>query len=62
MKVPGPKGEIVDGKGSILDKKKYREMLKEYYRIRGWNERTGLPLPETLENLGLTDLASRFKI
>ena len=62
LKVPGPGGEVVDGKGSILDKKKYKEMLKEYYRLRGWNERTGLPLPETLENLGLNDLASRFKI
>jgi aldehyde:ferredoxin oxidoreductase len=32
-------------------------MLKEYYRIRGWDEKTGLPTKETLEKLGMEDLA-----
>lgn len=61
LEVPGPGGKVVDGKGSVLDKEKYAKMLKEYYRLRGWDEATGLPLPETLENLGLHDLASRLK-
>jgi aldehyde:ferredoxin oxidoreductase len=30
----------------------FEPMLKEYYRVRGWDER-GTPLPETLERLGL---------
>jgi hypothetical protein len=58
MKVPGPGGKIVDATGSMLDKEKFTKMLKEYYRLRGWDEETGLPLPETLESLGLHDLAS----
>jgi len=31
------------------------KMLHEYYRIRGWSEE-GLPLPETLERLGLAGI------
>ncbi|MFX1367394.1 MAG: aldehyde ferredoxin oxidoreductase family protein [Promethearchaeota archaeon] len=38
-----PKGQIVE-----LD-----QMLTEYYEHRGWNVETGLPLPDTLERLGL---------
>jgi len=29
-------------------------MLQEYYQTRGWNPVTGSPLPEKLEELGLT--------
>jgi aldehyde:ferredoxin oxidoreductase len=39
--VPGPRGEPVDAAGKILDKKKFTDMLKEYYRLRGWDEETG---------------------
>jgi aldehyde:ferredoxin oxidoreductase len=28
-------------------------MLDNYYRILGWDIKTGKPLPETLEKLGL---------
>jgi len=38
-----PKGQVVE-----LD-----QMLDEYYEHRGWDLKTGLPLPETLERLGL---------
>ena len=31
-----------------------QQMLKEYYEIRGWDER-GIPKPETLQRLGLCD-------
>ncbi len=58
MKVPGPGGKVVDATGSTLDKEKFTKMLKEYYRLRGWDEETGLPLRETLEGLGLHDLVS----
>jgi aldehyde:ferredoxin oxidoreductase len=29
-------------------------MLPEYYQLRGWNER-GVPTPEKLEEIGLTE-------
>lgn len=61
LKEAGIDGIVMDGKGSTLDKEKYTDMLKEYYRLRGWDEETGLPLPETLNNMGLHDVASEFK-
>lgn len=39
-------------KGEHLDEKKYDELLSEYYRIRGWDER-GIPKKETLKELDL---------
>ena len=39
-------GEIVE-----LD-----QMLDEYYRVRGWDIATGLPLEETLERLQLEEM------
>jgi len=34
------------------------DQLKEYYQVRGWSQ-NGLPLPEKLKALGLTELATR---
>jgi aldehyde:ferredoxin oxidoreductase len=51
--VPGPGEEAVSTAGNTLDRGKFTKMLQEYYRLRGWDEATGLPLPETLAALGL---------
>ncbi len=43
-------------KGAGKDKDVRRHvgwMVEEYYRLMGWNEKTGKPLKETLERLGL---------
>jgi len=32
-------------------------LLKEYYELRGWDEKTGLPTEKTLAALGMEDLA-----
>ncbi|OGO20374.1 MAG: hypothetical protein A2144_11280 [Chloroflexi bacterium RBG_16_50_9] len=56
--VPGPGETVVDVKGNTLDREKFTVMLKEYYHLRGWDEQTGLPLPETLASLGLDDLVA----
>ncbi len=58
---PGPGEEIIDATGNILDRDKFTTMLKEYYRLRGWDQETGLPHPETLTALGLDDLAPIFQ-
>jgi aldehyde:ferredoxin oxidoreductase len=58
--VPGPGDEIVAASGKMLDREKFTNMLKEYYRLREWDEETGLPKPETLESLGLEDLSPIF--
>jgi aldehyde:ferredoxin oxidoreductase len=58
--LPGPGDEVVAASGKMLDREKFTNMLKEYYRLRGWDEAAGLPQPETLHRLGLDDLSSFF--
>jgi aldehyde:ferredoxin oxidoreductase len=41
-----------ESRGAVLE---LEAMLDEYYRARGWDERTGRPLPEKLEELGLEE-------
>ena len=61
MMVPGPDEEAVDIKGKTLVRDKFTSMLKEYYRLREWDEETGLPQAETLAALGLDDLVPTFQ-
>jgi aldehyde:ferredoxin oxidoreductase len=35
----------------------WEKMLDKYYQMMGWDRKTGMPLPETLKELGLEDLA-----
>jgi aldehyde:ferredoxin oxidoreductase len=53
--VPGPDEEVVNVAGNTLDRDRFTSMLKEYYRLRGWGEATGLPRAETLAALGLDE-------
>jgi aldehyde:ferredoxin oxidoreductase len=61
MTVVGPGGKAVSAVGRVLDRDRFTSMLKEYYHLRGWDEETGLPKPETLAALGLDDLVSAFQ-
>jgi aldehyde:ferredoxin oxidoreductase len=36
-----------------------KDAVLEYYRLMGWEESTGKPLPETLTRLGLQHLIER---
>jgi aldehyde:ferredoxin oxidoreductase len=56
MMVPGPGGEPVSAVGKVLDREKFTGMLKEYYRLRGWDEETGKPRVETLAALGIENI------
>ncbi len=58
--VPGPGDEVIDATGNTLDRDKFENMLKEYYRLRGWDEATGVPQVDTLHSLGLDDLTPVF--
>jgi aldehyde:ferredoxin oxidoreductase len=49
-----------DLKGASLDKPQYEQMLSWYYELRGWDE-NGVPKMETLEKLGLQDVAEDLK-
>lgn len=60
--IPGRGDEAVSTAGNLLDQEEFRNMLKEYYGLRGWDPETGLPRAETLEALELDDLASGFLV
>ncbi len=53
--VPAAGDGVVDMAGNTLDRKSYGEMLREYYRLRGWDEFTGKPTAATLTSVGLPD-------
>ncbi len=42
---------------AILNSTKFEEMKDKYYALRGWDIATGIPTRETLEKLGLKDVA-----
>jgi len=45
------------GKPIAMDREKFLEVMDRYYRLRGWDVETGAPLPETLRQVGLGDVA-----
>ncbi len=45
------------GEKQGLDPTKFRKLLTDYYRIRGWDEETGRPTRARLEAVGLKDVA-----
>ena len=51
LKDPSPKGPA---KGQVVE---LDQMLDEYYQIRGWDMKTGIPTYETLIKVGLEDVA-----
>jgi aldehyde:ferredoxin oxidoreductase len=40
-------------KDVLIKKEDFEKSLKEYYALRGWNEK-GIPTPEKLKELGLS--------
>lgn len=50
-----------DGKAAGVSMKPYlRGMINEYYRLMGWEERTGKPYKATLEKFGLKDVVKEL--
>jgi len=47
-------------KGEHAHLDKFNVMLDEYYTLRGWDKESGLPKRETLEDLGLADVADEL--
>ncbi len=46
-------------KGAKIDREKYDQMLSWYYEIRGWDQ-NGIPLKETLNQLGLAGVSKEM--
>jgi aldehyde:ferredoxin oxidoreductase len=51
---PLPEGPA---KGGVLSREEIEGLLDEYYELRDWDNRTGLPTTAKLNDLGLDDLA-----
>jgi aldehyde:ferredoxin oxidoreductase len=62
MIVPGKGDKPVSPAGNILDRGKFLNMLKEYYRFRGWNTETGLPQKEPMVRMDMEDVADDLKL
>jgi len=58
--VPGSDGAPISQIGSIVDRQEYEQMRGEFYKIRGWDDRTGLQTRNSLEALGMKDVADKM--
>ncbi|WP_456366049.1 aldehyde ferredoxin oxidoreductase family protein [Thermococcus sp.] len=52
---PEPDGPA-EGNKAFIDCNDFLEARREFYRLRGWDEELGVPLPETMGALGLPEL------
>jgi len=52
--LPGSGEEVISRKGKAVDRDQFETIMDEYYALRGWDVRTGIPTAETLQELGLT--------
>lgn len=59
--VPGQKDEVICLKGTTLKRDAFEKMREEFYELRGWDPETGLQKSETLERLGMADVAQDLK-
>jgi aldehyde:ferredoxin oxidoreductase len=50
-----------DRAGIRLDVQKFLSLMNEFYELRGWDSKTGWPRKETLEALGLKDVANELE-
>jgi aldehyde:ferredoxin oxidoreductase len=55
LKEPMPEG---NSKGQIFE---MEPMLDEYYKVRGWDLKTGIPKRKKLKELGLHDVAKELR-
>ncbi|MFO8010724.1 MAG: aldehyde ferredoxin oxidoreductase N-terminal domain-containing protein [Dehalococcoidia bacterium] len=54
--VPDSTGQAITMKGNILSREDYEALRTEYYRLRGWDEASGLQTRHRLEELDLNDV------
>lgn len=59
--LPGKDGELTSRLNAKLDRDEFNTMLSDYYRLRGWDAKTGLQTEECLKRLGLDYVAETLK-
>lgn len=53
-KMPGKEGQLFTA--TTVNRDYFKQVMDDYYRVRGWDVETGLFTTEVLTNLDLTDL------
>jgi aldehyde:ferredoxin oxidoreductase len=51
----------VNTKGQYIDRDRFEEFKSRFYRLQGWEERTGYPTESTLKSQGLEAVADELK-
>ena len=59
-KVPGKNGETASLKNTVIERSEFDKMKDEYYRLRVWDEASGLQTRAGLEALGMGDVAQEL--
>jgi len=59
--VPDKNGKPVSRKGKVVEIDKFEKMMSEYYQLRGWDARSGLPTRAKFQELELADIYSDLK-
>ena len=54
---PLPEGA---SKGAVLSRSTINQLLDDYYKLRGWDTRSGLPSKQKLTELGLREEANKL--
>jgi hypothetical protein len=59
--LPGPDGELITRKGTVVDRDAFKTMMDQYYEFRGFDVESGLQKIETLEKEGLEEIIPKLK-
>jgi aldehyde:ferredoxin oxidoreductase len=59
--LPGKGDEVISCKGKALSRDGFEDMKNEYYRIRGWDNQTGLLTRKKLVELDLQEVIEPLK-
>jgi aldehyde:ferredoxin oxidoreductase len=55
--MPGQSGKIISRLGCVVEKDQFEKLKNQYYRLRGWDEKTGYPSRSKLVDLKLGEVA-----
>lgn len=59
--LPGSGDEVISRKGKAVDKEIFEKIKDEYYKLRGWDVKTGLLKKDTLKKLELNEVVEPLK-
>jgi len=51
-----------DRRNNAVDRPAWEKAKDDYYQIRGWDIKTGIPTRERLEKLDLKDVANKLNV